>query len=478
VDTCPQRRKFIVKTERKIMEVAAAEQFKNDSDNTIDDKKQRTHLLRTLSKYNSRKETAAAQYDDHELAKKRAAVTKWKSLDNLDAYLIEFEANFIKSGGKVIWAQNDNDAVKEILAIIKRVNATKVLKSKSLTIEEIGLLPALKKHGIDCENTDVGEFIQKLSGESTYHPALPAVHKTAEEISKLIQERFTTTVSGSKDIVAFSRAHLRNSYLHSTVGITGANYLVADVGAVSMSEDQGNSILEMAEQKIHIIVAGIDKVVPSMLDLDLFWPLHSTHSIGKKAWTYNSLCFGPRSAIEAQGPDEMFIILIDNGRSNLLEKEDQRKALSCIRCGACMNACPVFQNIGGHAYGNNIGGPIGSVTTPYLKNIKEYKHLTFASTLCGSCTDVCPMKIDLHKMLSMNRNDLNVAGHIGSSEQGIYYFWKKGMLDREKMNKGGASFKNFLLSKFFKKAWGKQRYLPKVAAKSFNEIWREKHPSD
>jgi L-lactate dehydrogenase complex protein LldF len=457
------------------MEVSASEKFTIDANKKISNKMHRLHLLKALSKYDDRKEKASLQYQDHELAKQRAAVIKWKSLENLDSYLIEFEANFIKSGGKVLWAQDGADAVKEILAILKRVNARKILKSKSVTIEEIGLLPALKKHGIEYINTDLGEFIQHLSNESTYHPALPAIHKTKEEIYTLFNEKFGLEVSSLEEIVSYTRKELRESNNSPEVGITGANYLVADIGSISISENQGNSVLEMAGPKVHIVVAGIEKIIPSIQDLDLLWPLHSTHSTGEKAWVYNSLCSGPKMQGEKDGPEEMYVILLDNGRSSLLEKEDQRSSLSCIRCGACLNACPIYQNIGGHAYGGAIGGPISAVTIPYLRNKKEYKYLTYASTLCGKCTDVCPVKIDLHKLFLTNRHDLVKEGIVTSSEQGIYYFWKKGMLNREKMNKGGVSFKNFLLSNFFKKSWGKQRAFPKIAPKSFNELWRESH---
>ena len=459
------------------MELSAAEAFTREANSKISDKKHRNHLINALSKFDSNRGNAASQYDDHELAKQRAAHLKWKSLENLDSYLIEFEANFIKSGGKVIWAQDAEGAVKEILALLKRQKTKSVLKSKSVTIEEIALLPALSKHGIISVNTDIGEFIQQLFNESTYHPALPAIHKSKEDISALFHSKFDLPNGSTIDqIVAFVRQHLRAAYSEAEVGITGANYLIADIGAVSLSENQGNSNLLMGGPRTHIVIAGIEKIIPSILDVDLFWPLHATHSTGNKSWVYNSICSGPKEAPEHDGPEEMYVILLDNGRSNLLEKEEQRKALSCIRCGACLNVCPVFQNVGGHTYGGGIGGPIGAVTMPFLNGLKEYKHLSYASTLCGKCTDVCPVKIDLHKMFSLNRSQLVNENYISASEKGIYLFWKMGMLNREKMNKGGSTFKNFLLAKFFKKQWGKQRQFPKIAQKSFNESWRENHP--
>jgi L-lactate dehydrogenase complex protein LldF len=371
------------------MQSTPSELFSLVSNSKIADKKSRNLLLRSIAKYEFLKQAAESQYQDHELAKQRAAAIKWKSIEYLDSYLIEFEANFIKSGGKVIWAQDSQDAIKEILAILKRINAKSIVRSKSVTAEEIGLKQALSKHQIECIHSDIGEYIQQLSEEPTFHPALPAIHKSKEEIAELFHEKYNLPkVSTPEAIVSYVRTLLHEKFITCEVGITGANYILADVGAIAISENQGNGILTAAKPKIHIVLVGIEKMLPSLLDLDLFWPLHATHSNGQKTGVYNTILTGPKQPDENDGPEEMYVILLDNGRSNIIEKESHRSSLSCIKCGACLNVCPVYQNIGGHAYGGDIGGPIGSITTPHLAGVKEYKHLTYASTLCGKCTNV------------------------------------------------------------------------------------------
>ncbi len=455
-----------------------SEEFTLAASKKIADKEHRRQLLKTIEKYTAEIPFSKDQYADLELAKQRAAFTKWKTLEKLDSYLIEFEANFIKRGGKVIWAQTSEEATKEILAILKRANAKSIIKAKSGTAEEINLSEALKKHHIDCSDSDIGEYIQDLSKEGSYHPALPAIHKSKEDISRIFNENFDLPINSTpEDVVTYIRTKLHNQYLTTDVGVTGANFIIADAGAIAVSENQGNGFLSMTFPKIHIAIVGIEKVLPTLQDLDLFWPLLATYGIAQKMAVYNSILSGPKQSNETDGPEEMYVVLLDNGRTNLLEQTEQRQSLACIKCGACLNVCPVYQNIGGHAYSGIIGGPIGAVMTPHINGMKEYKHLSFASTLCGKCTDVCPVKIDLHKLLLLNRRDALRQGYISNSEKGMFFFWKKGMLNRVTMNKGGATFKNFMLGNFFKKSWGENRSFPKIAPKSFNEMWRDKHPN-
>jgi L-lactate dehydrogenase complex protein LldF len=215
-------------------------------------------------------------------------------------------------------------------------------------------------------------------------------------------------------------------------------------------------------------------MIPSLADLDLFWPLLSTYGTGQQLTVYNTIYTGPKQAGEVDGPEEMYIILLDNGRSTLLAETEQRRALSCIRCGACLNACPVYQTIGGHSYGTPYSGPIGSIITPHYRGMQEFKHLSFASTLCGKCTEVCPVKIDIHKLLLLNRKQSVDMKLSPKTENWIWLFWKKAMLKRSKMDKGGAKIKNFMLKQFFKKQWGSRRDLPEVAPKSFNQLWKER----
>jgi L-lactate dehydrogenase complex protein LldF len=225
--------------------------------------------------------------------------------------------------------------------------------------------------------------------------------------------------------------------------------------------------------KIHIAVVGIEKVIPSIADLDLLWPLLSSHGTGQNLTVYNTILSGPRQATETDGPEEMYVILLDNGRTNLLAQKEQRQALYCIRCGACLNACPVYKNIGGHTYNTTYSGPIGSIITPHLQGMKEFKHLSYASSLCGKCSEVCPVKIDIHKMLLLNRRDA-VTNHENSKTEDIgWFFWKKSMQKRSLMDMFGGKAKNFLIQKLFKKSWGKYREMPNIATKSFAKQWEE-----
>ncbi len=452
-----------------------AEQFLTDAESKVFDKEHRRKLAFNISQYDKKVVEGKHQFDDLELAKQRAANIKWRTIENLEKYLKEFESNFSKRGGKVIWAQNAEEAIAEINTIMKRVNAKTVVKSKSMTTEEIHLNRALDKEGIESVETDLGEYIVQLRNEAPYHIVTPAMHLSKEDVAKTFNEKFLLPINSTpQEITAYVRKKLREKYQSAEVGITGANFLIADVGAVAVTENEGNALLSVAFPKVHIAIAGIEKIIPSLNDLDLFWTLLSTHGTGQNITVYNSIMSGPRQPDETDGPEEMYVILLDNGRTNLLAEQNQRQALSCIRCGACLNGCPIYKGVGGHAYGSTYSGPIGSVITPHYNGMNEFKHLSFASSLCGKCTEVCPLKIDLHKLLLYNRQESVKEGLSTKSEKWIYIFWKKAMLKRNLMNKGGAKAKNFVLQNFFKKSWGDRRELPKIAEKSFNELWKEK----
>ncbi|MCE3277822.1 MAG: lutB 1 [Bacteroidetes bacterium] len=428
-----------------------------------------------IGQYDKKVAHGKEQFSNLELARTRAAAIKQKSIDNLEKYLVEFEAAFIKRGGKVIWAQDAEEAVKESLQIMKKANTKTVVKAKSMTTEEVNFNEELEKNGIESIETDLGEYIVQLRKEPPYHIVTPAMHLSKEDVAKTFNELKGTPADWSPEqITNYVRLQLRDRYSKAEVGVSGANFLIADVGAVAVSENEGNGLMSMAFPKVQIVIVGLEKIIPSVADLDLFWPLLATHGTGQDVTVYNTIYSGPKQPGETDGPEEMYVILLDNGRTNLLAETEQRRALSCIRCGACLNACPVYQTVGGHTYGTTYSGPIGSVITPYLKGINEFKHLSFASTLCGKCTDVCPVKIDIHKLLLLNRSDAVQKGFTTKTENWVWFFWKGAMLKRSKMDKGGSKLKNFMIKQFFKKQWGDRRDLPQVAPKSFNQMWRER----
>lgn len=448
--------------------------FLKDAEKIAFDTEHRRKINHNISKYHINVENGKKQFNDLELARKKAANIKHKILNDLDKYLIEFESNFEKNGGKVIWASTQKDAVKEILAILKNVKATSVVKSKSMISEELEINETLEKKKIEAVETDLGEFIVQLAGEKPYHILTPAMHKSKEDVAQLYNEKFGMPAnSAPADIAAYTRHYLREKFLHAGVGITGANFLLADVGAVCLTENEGNGLMSMSFPKVHIVIAGIEKILPSISDLQLFWPLLANMGTGQKVTAYNSIIFGPRHEDEPDGPDEMYVILLDNNRTEVLKQERARRALSCIRCGACLNACPIYKNIGGYTYSSVYTGPIGSVITPYMEGMAEYRHLSFASSLCGNCTDVCPVHIPLHELLLVNREKSVEWGYAKRGEKFVMSNMRRVLLSRKMMNMGGG-FKNMLFRRFFASAWGPRRELPRLEAKTFNKLWREK----
>ncbi len=453
-----------------------AEKFLESAEKKVFDTEHRRKLAFNISQYDKKVVEGKKQYTNLELARERGSALKTKSIDNLDKYLIEFEANFIKRGGKVIWARDAKEAQEEIVKVLRRFNTKTVVKSKSMVTEEIHLNHALEKEGIESLETDLGEVIVQLRKEGPYHIVTPAMHLSKEDVAKTFHELKGTPIDYTPEqITNWVREFLREKYVAAEAGITGGNFLIADIGGVALTENEGNAWLSMAFPKVHIAIVGIEKIVPSLGDMELFWSLLATHGTGQKVTVYNSIVTGPRQSGETDGPEEMYVVLLDNGRTNVLEQPEQRRSLQCIRCGACLNACPIYNGVGGHAYATPYSGPIGSVLTPQLWGMKEYKHLSFSSSLCGRCTEVCPVKIDLHNLLLYNRRD-SVKEKLSSSTENLtWVFWKKAMLKRSMMERGGAKLKNFMLSQFFKKQWGSRRELPKVAPKSFNQIWKESH---
>ncbi len=452
-------------------------QFLVDSEAKVFDKEHRRKLAFNILQYDKKVVEGKHQYSDLETAKQRAASLKSKVIENLDKYLLEFETNFTKRGGKVIWASNADEAIKELLIILKKANAKSVVKAKSMTTEEIHVNSSLTEAGIESIETDLGEFIVQLRNEHPYHIVTPAMHLSKEDVAKTFNEKYNLPLSSTpKEITAFVREKLRAKYQQADAGITGANFIIADTGSICVTENEGNALMSVSFPRLQIAIAGIEKIIPSITDLDIFWPLLATHGTGQNITVYNSISSGPRQENEIDGPDEMYVILLDNGRTELLANPDQRQALSCIRCGACLNACPIYKGVGGHSYGSTYSGPIGSVITPHYEGMDKFKHLSFASSLCGRCTEVCPVKIDLHKLLLYNRRD-SVDQHLNNrSEKFMFTIWKKAMLSRKMMNKGGSRMKNFVMKNFFKSAWGDRRELPVIAPKSFNQQWIETHP--
>jgi len=415
------------------------------------------------------------QFSNLDLARRKAKNVKWKAIENLDKYLEQFEKNFTARGGKVIWAETAEEALEAVVNICKEKGARQVVKSKSMVTEELHLNDHLAKHEIESVETDLGEYIQQLDGEPPYHIVTPAMHKSKEDVAKLFHEKLGVPANLSpSELTQIARQNLREKYITSDIGITGGNFLIADIGAVCVSENEGNARLTTAFPKTHIAIVGIEKMLPSINDLQLFWPLLATYGTGQNVTVYNSIFTGPRQSGETDGPEDMYVILLDNGRTNLLQTPEVRESMYCIRCGSCLNACPVYKNIGGHAYGATYSGPIGSVITPHLKGMNEFSHLSYASSLCGNCTEVCPVKINIHEMLLENRH-LAVKQNInGFNENLSWKMWKRAMLSRTLMNMASSGMKETVVNKIFKTSWVEHRGELRFAKKSFNQLWKER----
>jgi L-lactate dehydrogenase complex protein LldF len=428
-----------------------------------------------ISKYNATVPLGKQQFSNVHLARERAKNIKWRAIEMLDVYLEEFEANLMKRGGKVIWAEDAKQALEEIAKICEEKNCKTIVKSKSMVTEEIHLNDFLEKKGIESVETDLGEYIQQLDGEPPYHIVTPAMHKSKEDVAKLFYNKLHTAPNLTpSQLTLVAREKLRTKYVEAEIGITGANFIIADIGGIAVTENEGNARLSCAFPKTHIAIVGIEKIIPSINDLGLFWPLLATYGTGQQVTVYNSIVSGPRQPGETDGPEEMYVILLDNGRTNILANEKTRESLYCIRCGACLNACPVYKNIGGHAYGTTYSGPIGSVITPHLKKIDEWKHLSYASSLCGNCTEVCAVKINLHELLLENRHEAVEEGAAGWAEKMAWKAWKIASLNRKWMNKGNEKMKNWMVNKAFK-GWTAHRGPLDFAPKTFNEQWQELH---
>lgn len=428
-----------------------------------------------ISQYDKAVARGKSLYSNLELAKQRAAFLKYKVVNNLETYITEFEYNFKRNGGQVVWAQTAAEAVHEVLQIIKKYDARKVVKSKSMITEEIELNHHLEQEHIESLETDLGEYIVQIAGERPYHIITPIMHKSKEDVAELFHEKFNTPEhSTPQEITAFVRNKLRDKFVNADIGITGANFLIADIGGVGLTENEGNGILSVSFPKVHIVIAGFEKVIPSVKDLQTFWPLLATHGTGQNVTVYNSILTGPKKENETDGPLDMYVILLDNGRSNLLARQEQRRALSCIRCGACLNGCPIYRNIGGHAYEATYSGPIGAVIMPHLGGIEKYKHLSYASSLCGNCSDVCPVKIPLHKLLLYNRRDFVKEKYTTSTERMTMAIFKKVLKSRKMMDIVSGPLKNIGFSLVAKKLWGPRRELPKFSRKSFNKVAKSK----
>jgi L-lactate dehydrogenase complex protein LldF len=419
---------------------------------------------------------------DYQELRTQAHAIKRHTIENLDWYLEEFERNVIAHGGQVHWARNAVEVADFVLDIAKRHGARLIVKSKSMTTEEIDLNERLGHHGLESVETDLGEYILQLNHERPYHIVAPALHLTRYDVAGIFERNLgvqNETVIENQTRVA--RQVLRAKFLDADIGISGANFLIADSGAVTIVENEGNARLSTSATKVHIAIAGIEKVIPRAQDLATFLKLLGRSATGQPLTVYTSFLSGPRRPGEIDGPEEFHVVLLDGGRTKLLADETRRQSLYCIRCGACLNHCPVYRKIGGHSFPWVYSGPIGAILTPQFHGIESAPALPFVSSLCGACAEVCPVKIDIPKILLELRADVKESEKQNAENQmeraafrAFAYIACRPRLWRRVMRMAAKApvFKIGPIA-----AWLSQRELPPFPAKSFRELWKERRPS-
>ncbi len=366
----------------------------------------RAFLRRCLRGYETKRDENKARFQSWDQARAMAAAIKEQTIDHLDTHLAAFIEKMETRGAKVFVAADGARARDHIVDIVRSSGARSIIKSKSMTGEEIHLGQALEQHGFEVVESDLGEFIVQLRKEAPFHIVFPAMHLKRDEISRLFEEKLgSAPTDDPAELTMIARRAIRQKYCEADIGISGVNFAIAETGAMVMCTNEGNGRLTTSLPRIHIAIMGIEKLLPRLDDLALFLPMLATSGSGQHLTCYNSIIHGPRLPGEPDGPEEFHLVIMDNRRTHLLADAEQRDALHCIRCGACLNVCPIFKNIGGHTYNTTYQGPIGSVITPHLRGLQSWKHLSFASSLCGACTDACPVKIDLHHHLLHNRRN-------------------------------------------------------------------------
>ncbi len=411
---------------------------------------------------------------DFSFLRDEAKKIKQESITHLNEFLSQFEDMAQKNGCKIFYAQTPEKANAYILDAALKHGVRTIVKSKSMVTEEMELVPFLTRNGIDTVETDLGEYIVQLANEKPSHITTPAIHKSRKEIAELFHEKIGSDLNTDpKFLTTEARRVLREKFLSADMGISGANFLIAETGDVVIVENEGNARLSTSAVKVHVVVTGIEKVIPQFSDLRIFMRLLARSSTGQKLTSYVSLIRGPRAKEEKDGPQEVHIVLLDNGRSGLLGTEYQ-DVLHCIRCGACLNVCPVYRNIGGHAYGSVYPGPIGSLVTPLYYGEKNAPDLPFASSLCGNCTEVCPVGIDIHHHLLALRQEIT-SSKKSSLEKFLFRNYRKTMLrpGRYKMmGKAARLLSKTGLLRIFMKIWTNERDLPEFPSISFRELFK------
>ena len=388
----------------------------------------------------------------------------------MEKLLVDFETRFKENGGQVLWACDADDALQMIWDVVGKRSNNSVSRSNSAILDEIGLDGSLKEKGVHVYDSSIGRYILKVAGKEPYHPVYPALNLSKEEIGQVLNKQFKLKAdSTTKQLVNFMRHQINQDLPKTQICITGASFLLADVGGVVLTENEGNIVKSCASAKVHIVVAGIDKVISSMEDLSILLPLNSAHATGSGMTSVNSITLGPSND---NGMERMYVILLDNGRTDILENEVIRQSLSCTHCGACISVCPIYKNIGGSTYGTPYIGPIGTVMVPLMYDLEEYAHLASLCSLCGRCAEVCPVKIPIEDLIIENRRII-AEKHVGDSRYDSLVRSMIGHCKSRKKMDCPQWLKKMEVKQLVNKNCFTKRTMPELAPKSFNQMTKE-----
>jgi L-lactate dehydrogenase complex protein LldF len=451
----------------------SSETFKENAKAALADVQLRGALKNATSLFGEKRKQAVAGLPNWEELRTQARAIKDEVLLDLDRYLKEFVRNAESRGAKVHWARDAAEANSIICGLTKERNARVVVKSKSMTTEETHLNDALEAAGMQVVETDLGEYIIQLAHEPPSHIIAPAIHKTRRQVGELFTAELGMPPTDDVDkMTSTARATLRDRFAAADVGISGVNFAIAETGTIVIVENEGNIRLTTSLPRMHIAMMGIEKVIPRFADLDVFLKLLPRSGTGQRLTTYQSFITGVKRAPSDEGPEELHIVLLDNGRSRMLAHPVTRQSLACIRCGACLNACPVYQQVGGHAYGSVYPGPIGAVITPQLMGIQKAAQLPYASSLCGACRDVCPVKIDIPQLLLHLRGE--ISQRKGSvTERLVFKVWARVMTSPSLYKLSSIAGRILQRVMPISRAWTNGRDLRRIESKSFHDLWAD-----
>ena len=463
--------------------------FRQGAGAALSDPKIQANLEGLYNGFHQARIDASDQTPDWEALQDKGRAIKAHTLDNLAYYLEMVERNVIASGGHIYFAKDAEAASNYVVNLAKERGIKLVIKGKSMVSEEMALNHRLEEEGIEPVETDLGEYIVQLAEETPFHIIAPAIHKSRGEVSELFVEKLNVPMYDNiEDLTREARDQLRQKFVDAGMGITGANFIVAETGTVTLVTNEGNGRMCTSMPKIHVAITGMEKVVPSIEDLGLFLRLLIRSATGQRISSYVTTVTGPRGEDEVDGPEEFHLVIVDNGRSKMLADPNLREALYCLRCGACLNACPVYRKVGGHAYGWVYPGPIGAIVSPMLTNLSEAKDLPYASTLCGACKEACPVKINIPRMLLYLRKELTQGEtypehkSVSMAESTAVKGWRASVSSSFMMrlsNLGGR-----LLQLPFVRGgridrlpsplsgWTKHRKFPAIASKPFRTRWK------